>query len=49
VFELLRNGVKTNGQLNRSDPERGVYKNIPTRDYAVLDFYQVASVDFNGD
>ena len=51
-FELLRNGVKINGHLNRFDAENGIYKDIPLRDYAVLDFYQVDTFDgnhFNGD
>ena len=51
-FELLRNGVKINGHLNRFDAENGIYKDIPLDDYAVLDFYQVDTFDgnhFNGD
>jgi hypothetical protein len=51
-FELLRNGVKINGHLNRFDAENGIYKDIPLHDYAVLDFYQVDTFDgnhFNGD
>jgi hypothetical protein len=51
-FELLRNGVKINGHLNRFDPEKGMYKDIPLHDYAVLDLYQVDTFDrnhFNGE
>jgi len=50
-FELLRNGVKINGHLERFDPENGIYKDIPLNDYAVLDFYQFGTFDenhFNG-
>jgi hypothetical protein len=50
-FELLRNGVKINGHLDRFDAENGIYKDIPHDDYAVLDFYQVDTFDgnhFNG-
>ena len=51
-FELLRNGVKINEHSERFDPEKGIYKDIPLRDYAVLDFYQVDTFDrnnFHGD
>ena len=39
-FELLRNGVRLNGHLDRFDPENGLYNSIPLHDYAVIDFYQ---------
>ena len=45
-FELLRNGVKINGHLDRFKPD-GIYKDIPLRDYAVLDFYQAGTLDVN--
>jgi hypothetical protein len=45
-FELLRNGVKINGHLDRFNPVNGIYKDIPLRDYAVIDFYQFDT--FNG-
>ena len=51
-FELLRNGVKIDKHMIRFDPENGIYKDIPLRDYAVLDFYQVDTFNgnhFNGD
>ena len=52
-FELLRNGVRINGHLNRFDADNGIYRDIPLRDYAVLDFYQVDTFGgthhFNGD
>jgi hypothetical protein len=51
-FELLRNGVKINGHLNRFDAKNGIYKDIPLHDYAVIDFYQIDPFDgthFNGD
>jgi hypothetical protein len=51
-FELLRNGVKINGHLDRFDPVNGIYKDIPLHDYAVLDFYQGDTFDgshFNGE
>ena len=50
-FELLRNGVKINGHLNRFDAKNGIYKDISLDDYAALDFYQVDTFDgnhFNG-
>jgi hypothetical protein len=46
-FELLRNGVKINGHGNRFDPENGIYKGIPLRDYVALDFYQADTFDRN--
>jgi hypothetical protein len=46
-FELLRNGVKINGHLNRFDAQEGIYKKIPLNDYAVLDFYEYHTFDGN--
>jgi hypothetical protein len=39
-FELLRNGDKLKGHLERFNPTRGTYRDIPLRDYAVVDFYE---------
>jgi hypothetical protein len=44
-FELLRNGVKLNEHKGRFDAKNGIYKKIPLRDYAVLDFYQADTFD----
>jgi hypothetical protein len=41
-FELLRNGSKLMGHMNRFDLASGRYKDIPLKDYAVVDFYESA-------
>ena len=46
-FELLCNGVKISGHVNRFDLQNEIYKDIPLRDYAVLDFYHVDTFDEN--
>jgi hypothetical protein len=46
-FELLRNGVRINGHLDRFDPVNGIYKDIPLKDYAVVDFYEAGAFDAN--
>ena len=40
-FELLRNGDKLKGHVERFDLASGRYKDIPLDDYAVVDFYEV--------
>jgi len=41
-FELLRNGDKLKGHIERFDLASGRYKDIPLNDYAVVDFYEVS-------
>ena len=39
-FELLRHGNRLKEHLKRFDPEEGIYRSIPLKDYAVVDFYE---------
>jgi hypothetical protein len=39
-FELLRDGDKLQGHIDRFDLASGRYRDIPLADYAVVDFYE---------
>ena len=49
-FELLRDGNKLQGHIDRFDLVSGRYADIPLADYAVVDFYETdTTVDVNDD